>query len=197
MYVFLFCHTNAADDWSKPLRSTVDSTGSTGSTRPGLSRLRVLVQSAAFKVLALALCCWHQGPSDGTHLKSSQHLEELWILSDFELLELIKQRFIFSAPALRHRRLWHKKSSCWKALHRTFWFVLLDAFLNTSWDEAPRNAEKCQDCSSYRSARKRVKLLLNYLKREFCHVSMFGPGGHALCSNKCANRLPLSTASTV
>jgi hypothetical protein len=24
------------------------------------------------------------------------------ILSDFELLELIKQRFIFSAPALRH-----------------------------------------------------------------------------------------------
>ena len=53
---------HASDDWGIPLRNTVDTVDSTGSTGPGLSRLRVLVQSAAFKVLALALCCWHQGP---------------------------------------------------------------------------------------------------------------------------------------
>ena len=33
-------------------------------------------------------------------------------------------------------RLWCKKGSYWKTLRLTFWFVLLDASLNISWDEA-------------------------------------------------------------
>ena len=49
-----------------------------------------------------------------------------------------------------------------------------------------RGTEKCREAGIVSPIEVRGNESLLLLKREFCHVvSMFGPGGHALCFNKC------------